>query len=371
MEQKITVKRTGTAGQGAADSGSGPTRQVYTNRVEKPSEATVSALKEDILAPRFYTTNFKKLDSMNLESHRAEFDVILQEFRNDNNKGHFIPTAEFKAQFPSLPLLEFEEFLKRSCLGEFSGCLLYREISDKSTNPILKEAFKYITRDEGRHASFLTHTMRDLNIEFDLRFLTDRKKRYNIPPKIMFYTVYLSECIGYWRYITIYNQLEEHPEHRFHPIFKWFGRWCEDEHRHAHFFAILMRSQARQVLQGLLNHLLIRFFTLSVYITMFLRDAQPAAAKLYREMGLDPRQYDLDVIKKCDEEASTVWGFKFQVDNPTFVRQLDSMAANNRKLAALDGKSGILVKAQRAFLKARNIYSIGRLFTLKTIKTKA
>ena len=359
-----------SVGAGAADSGSGlSAKATYDTRVATPSEATTSALQEDILAPRFYTTNFKKLDSMNLESHRAEFEAVIAEFKQDNNKGHFIPTDEFKAQFPDVPMAEFEEFLRRSCLGEFSGCLLYREISSRSTNPILKEAFKYITRDEGRHASFLTHTMRDLNIEFDLRFLTDRKKRYNIPPKIMFYTVYLSECIGYWRYITIYDQLEAHPEYRFHPIFKWFGRWCEDEHRHANFFSILMRSQSKQVLQGRLNLALIRFFTLSVYITMFLRDSQPASVTLYDKMGFNPRQYDLDVIKKCDEEASTVWGFRFQVDNPTFVRQLDRMAVNNRKLTALAGKPGLVNRLRRAGLKASNVGAIGRLFMMKTIKT--
>ncbi len=367
--QKNIPVRSGAiqAGAGAADSGSGRTATLPAI-TPVPSEATVSALKEDILAPRFYTTNFKKLDKMNLESHRPEFEALLAEFKADNNKGHFIPTAEFKASFPNLPLEEFEEFLRRSCLGEFSGCLLYREISARSTNPILKDTFKYITRDEGRHASFLTHTMRDLDIDFDLRFLTDRKKRYNIPPKIMFYTVYLSECIGYWRYITIYDQLEAHPEYRFHPIFKWFGRWCEDEHRHAKFFEVLMKSQSRQVLQGGVNKALIRFFTLSVYITMFLRDTQPASVTLYGRMGMDPRQYDLDVIKKCDDEASRVWGFKFQVDHPTFASQLDKMAANSRKLQTLSGKTGLLNRLRGFALKASNVGCIARLFMLKTVK---
>lgn len=366
MSSRLAGKKsTQVVTTGAADSGSGLSGVALA---EAPSASTASALEEDILAPRFYTTNFKKLDKMNLESHRAEFEAILAEFRADNNKGHFIPTAEFKAQFPDLPMEEFEEFLRRSCLGEFSGCLLYREISARSTNPILKEAFKYITRDEGRHASFLTHTMRDLNIEFDLRFLTDRKKRHNIPPKIMFYTVYLSECIGYWRYITIYNQLEAHPENRFHPIFKWFGRWCEDEHRHANFFSILMRSQRKQVLEGRLNLALIRFFTLSVYITMFLRDAQPASQLLYGKMGLNNRQYDLDVIKKCDEEASTVWGFKFQVDHPTFAQQLDRMASNNKRLGELAARKDLASRLHKTALKVNNVACIARLFAMKTVK---
>jgi magnesium-protoporphyrin IX monomethyl ester (oxidative) cyclase len=353
------ARPSGMTATGAADSGSQPAEL---------SESTANALKEDILAPRFYTTNFAKLDSMDFSNLQADFENMLGEFRKDYNKGHFIPNEEFKADFPDLPRAEFEEFLRRSCLGEFSGCLLYREISNRSTNPLLKQFFKFLARDEGRHASFLTHTMRDLEIQFDLGFLADRKKRYNIPPKLMFYTVYLSECIGYWRYITIYDQLEAHPEYRFHPIFRWFGRWCEDEHRHAHLFALFMKSQSKQVLKGRLNHALIRFFTLSVYMTMFLRDAQPAAAKLYGKMGFDPRQYDLDVIKKCDEEASTVWGFKFQVDNPKFVKQLDKMAANNQKLAALSEQTGVLSRVRQAGVKASNIACIARLFLLKVDK---
>ncbi len=355
-------------GAGAADSGSGTTAAITGKRGIAPSEATAKALENDILAPRFYTTNFDKLDKLILDSHRAEFEAMLVEFRDDNNKGHFISTPEFKGPFPDLPFEEFEDFLRRSCLGEFSGCLLYQEISRRSKNPILKETFKYITRDEGRHASFLTHTMKDLGIKFDLGFLANSKKRVSIPPKIMFYTVYLSEIIGYYRYITIYDHLEAHPEKRFHPIFKWFGRWCEDEHRHGHFFALLMKSQAKSTLKGRLNYALIKFFTLSVYMTMFLRDAQPGAAKLYQAMGFDPRQYDLDVIKKCDDEASTVWGFRFQVEHPTFVRQLDKMAENNAKLDDLKGKMGLVAALRRNAIKANNVARIGRMFAMKTVK---
>src|SRR5438309_782673 len=87
---------------GAADSGSVPSEL---------SESTASALKEDILAPRFYTTNFAKLDKMDFSNLQVEFEAMLGEFRKDYNKGHFIPTEEFKADFPDLPREEFEEFL--------------------------------------------------------------------------------------------------------------------------------------------------------------------------------------------------------------------------------------------------------------------
>jgi magnesium-protoporphyrin IX monomethyl ester (oxidative) cyclase len=366
MSFKVKRPKIGaSAPTGAADSGTGYTANTAQ---QAPNEATAKALKSDILAPRFYTTDFDKFDKMILDSQKDELEAILKEFRADYNKGHFVATEEFRQEFPDLPRAEFEEFLRRSCMGEFSGCLLYREISQKTSNPVLKEAFKMMTRDEGRHASFLTHTMKDLGIKFDLGFLASAKKRVMFPPNIIFYTVYLSEIIGYYRYIRIYNHLMANPDLCFHPIFRWFGPWCQDEHRHGHFFAALMRSQKKEMLDGLRNRLMIKFFTLTVYITMYLRDAAPGSQVFYRKMGLEPREYDLEVIKNCDDEASTVWGFKFQVYSPTFIRQLDKMAENNEKLKALENNKGLVATAKKLGLKANNVGRILRLFSMRTIK---
>ncbi|MEN9933766.1 MAG: hypothetical protein RLZZ387_345 [Chloroflexota bacterium] len=311
------------------------------------SQTTRHALKEAVLTPRFYTTDYKAVDKLHVEHMRDEFEWIRGEFERDYNKGHFVRNEEFQANFDDMPVRDlYIEFLERSCTAEFSGCILYAEMVKHLKDPTMRSIFKSMSRDEGRHAGFLNKTMADLNVAMNLGVLHTRKKYTYFQPKFIFYTVYLSEKIGYARYITIFRHLQQNPQGLIHPIFKWFEEWCNDEYRHGEFFSLLMRSQP-ELLRGA-NLRWIRFFLLAVYATMYLNDSR--RAEFYSAMGLNWRDYDQKVIRLTNQISTQVFPHTLPVDDPRFFRNLDACTTYDAQIRALQGRSDPIAAVQKARL---------------------
>uniref|UniRef100_A0A6C0A8V8 Probable magnesium-protoporphyrin IX monomethyl ester [oxidative] cyclase n=1 Tax=Gracilaria edulis TaxID=172966 RepID=A0A6C0A8V8_9FLOR len=308
--------------------------------MQKNHNLSQTNTKETLLTPRFYTTDFDAMSKIDISLNTNEFEALLEEFRADYNRKHFIRDEEFEQSWNHLnnrTQALFIEFLERSCTAEFSGFLLYKELSRKlkTSNPIIAECFLLMSRDEARHAGFLNKAMGDFNLSLDLGFLTKSRKYTFFSPKFIFYATYLSEKIGYWRYITIYRHLEKYPKHRIYPIFKFFENWCQDENRHGDFFAALLRSQPH-LLNNLESKIWCRFFLVSVFATMYLNDCQ--RSDFYKSIGLDARQYDMQVIRKTNESASRIFPIALNVDQPKFFQYLDKCASENKKLIEIDKK---------------------------------
>ncbi|MBD2663918.1 magnesium-protoporphyrin IX monomethyl ester [oxidative] cyclase 1 [Richelia sinica FACHB-800] len=340
-----------------------------------PKEGIKQPSQETILTPRFYTTDFDTAASLDLSAQENELQAMVAEMRADYNRNHFVRDEEFAKSWEHIEgkaRRGFIEYLERSCISEFSGFLLFKELSRqlKKRNPLLSELFHLMARDEARHAGFLNKAMGDFKLSLDLADITKTRTYTFFPIEWVIYTVYLSEKIGYWRYILIYHHLQKHPENQFYPIFRYFESWCQDENRHGDIFKALLRSQPK-MWNNWKARLWSRFFLLSVFATHTLTVHERAS--FYHSLGIDPTDFDSQVVINTNDTAGRAFPVMLNTQHPQFFPLLHSCSNYNLKISAIERSS------QPKFLKLMRkiplitaiVVNLLRIFFIKPVNTEA
>ncbi len=331
-------------------------------------------VQETLLTPRFYTTDFDAVANLDISANEAELQAIVEELRADYNRHHFVRDEEFKQSWDHVDGEKrrvFIDFLERSCTSEFSGFLLFKELSRrlKAKNPLLADAFNYMARDEARHAGFLNKSMADFNLSLDLSYLTKHRTYTFFPPEWVIYTVYLSEKIGYWRYILVHRHIEKHPEYQFYPLFRKFESWCQDENRHGDFFKALLRSQPK-LWNNWQARLWVRFFLLTVFVTHTITVFERAT--FYEAIGIHPRQYNNRVIQETNNTSARAFPVILNTNHPAFFWRLEQCFLGTQKLTEIkESNRSPVVKFWQQIPPMFSIMSnMLRLYLIKPINTE-
>ena len=125
---------------------------------------------------------------------------------------------------------------------------------------------------------------------------------------------------------------------------------------------MLMRADPK-LLRGH-NKLWIRFFLLSVYATMYVRDhGRPV---FHAALGMDPTEYDFEVFSICNQICRQVYPVELAIDDPAFRRGMDDLLVASRRVDAGKARGGIAGAWMRVTGMAGAAFSFARMYFHRT-----
>ena len=93
------------------------------------------------------------------------------------------------------------------------------------------------------------------------------------------------------------------------------------------------------------NALWIRFFLLSVYATMYVRDhTRPA---FYDALGMDPTEYDYAVFRTCSQITRQVFPLTLDTDSTKFRALMEELRQHFQAMEDAKAKGGLLAPLKR------------------------
>ena len=93
--------------------------KIMVSTAIRPQEkVSIKEVKENLLTPRFYTTDFKAIAKMDVSAQREQLEAMLEEMKADYNRRHFMRDDDFEQSWDHI-----DETTRRAFV-EFSSFFL-------------------------------------------------------------------------------------------------------------------------------------------------------------------------------------------------------------------------------------------------------
>ncbi len=310
---------------------------------DKPSDIQKTAIKV-----AFFTTNIDKFHKIDRPEFKDFFEDSLANLRKDYTKDEFIRSECFNQSWDCIQGEKREEIiglLENYCAAEYSGFILYKELSYqlKNKDGFLAEGFSLMSRDEARHASLLNQSLLDFSLKPSLNFLGKKNRKYiSLPFSWFIYSTYLSERISSCYYISIFNHLQSQPEYSIYPIFDFYRAWSDDENRHGDFFGAIMRSYLVGSNKSI-SRLVCKIYLITIFSMTYI--SYRNKSQFLETLGLDAHDYSISMIRKVNHSISRDLPVTLVLDDMDFFDKLSSI------LAGINRNKNIELLNQNLFLK--------------------